>query len=36
MAKHEVTMRFSNQGIRNEVRMRVIGVFACATPGTTL
>lgn len=29
-------MRFPNQGIRNEVRMRVIGVFACETPGTTL
>ena len=29
-------MRFPNQGIRNEVRMRVIGVFDYETPGATL
>lgn len=33
MAKHEVTMPFSNQGTRNEVRMRVISAFACEEPG---
>lgn len=33
MAKHEINITFSNQGTRNEVRLRVINVFSTETPG---
>lgn len=34
MAKHEVNFSFSNEGTRNEVRMRVIQKLAKEEPGT--
>ncbi len=33
MAEHEVTIEFSNEGTRNDVRMRVVNEFAKETPG---
>jgi len=33
MSIHEVTCHFSNEGTRNEVRMRVVNKFAEETPG---
>lgn len=34
MARHEVTQFFSNEGTRNEVRMRVIDALSNELPGT--
>ena len=34
MATHEVTKFFSNEGTRNEVRMRVVQVLSLEQPGT--
>ncbi|NMA85462.1 MAG: DNA adenine methylase [Epulopiscium sp.] len=34
MKKTEITQSFSNEGTRNEVRMRLVEVFAKETPGT--
>lgn len=34
MAKYEITQFFSNEGSRNEVRMRVINALATEVPGT--
>ena len=34
MAKHEITYCFSNEGTRNEVRMRVVDKLATEEPGT--
>lgn len=34
MAKHEISYYFSNEGSRNDVRMRVIEMFATEVPGT--
>lgn len=34
MSKHEISCYFSNEGTRNEVRMRVINKFAMEEPGT--
>jgi hypothetical protein len=34
MAWHEITCSFSNEGTRNDVRMRVVNMLACENPGT--
>lgn len=34
MAKHEITRQFSNQGSRNEVRLRIVEAFSGEEPGT--
>lgn len=34
MPRYEITKFFSNNGSRNEVRMRVVDAFAAETPGT--
>ena len=34
MAEHEITFSFSNEGTRNEVRLRVVEEFAKEIPGT--
>lgn len=34
MAEYVISMNFSNQGSRNEVRMRVVNQFAMEVPGT--
>ncbi|MCD7883194.1 MAG: DNA adenine methylase [Lachnospiraceae bacterium] len=34
MARHEITWFFSNEGSRNEVRMRVVNILATENPGT--
>ena len=35
MATTEITRFFSNEGTRNEVRMRVVNIFSQETPGTS-
>ena len=34
MAMHEITQFFSNEGSRNDVRMRVVNALATEAPGT--
>lgn len=34
MPRHEITKSFSNNGSRNDVRMRVVNAFADEDPGT--
>ena len=35
MAEHEITRFFSNEGTRNEVRLRVVNALSEETPGTS-
>lgn len=35
MAEHEITQFFSNEGTRNEVRLRVVNALSLETPGSS-
>lgn len=35
MAEHEITRFFSNEGTRNEVRLRVVNALSLETPGSS-